>query len=379
MRPRRAATPILLSLAPLVFIGCAAELDDDPIDPDEAAIPIGKADGSCLPDRSSDQTRGVLQLANDPAVSADELDAIGLSRRTASAIAAGRPYADLDALDRVPTVGPYACRTLRSEACAVRGACEPELRLWTWNVRHFPLTGTTVERVAGAMDELGAEVVGFQEVDSVPAFDQLVGQLPGWEGVTGEVGFDTRVALTYRSDRLRVLEVEDLFVDDSYRFPRPPLAVTFEAVGAVGTRAFTVVVVHLKAMTDAASQERRRQAVVELERWMEARRGDGRAILVVGDWNDEVTDAPTDNVFSPFLDDAGYVALTLESARQGGYSYVPYRRFLDHVIGNQAAVSHFLARRAQPLALDQSMPGYLSEISDHRPVETTLIPQLPAE
>jgi hypothetical protein len=99
------------------------------IDPVDAPLGIGPTDGACLSSAESDDARGVLALSNDTTITAAGLEAIGLSTTTANAIAAARPFADLAALDAVPTVGPYACNTLRTNACDVRGLCERELRL----------------------------------------------------------------------------------------------------------------------------------------------------------------------------------------------------------------------------------------------------------
>jgi len=367
-----------------VVAGCAAgpgpvDGDGDPIDGEDEAFDAGKIDGTgCPPSAASDDARGVLALANDPAATAEQLDAIGLSRRAASEIVDARPFADLAALDAVPYVGPYACRVLQREACSERGLCERVLPVWTWNIEHFPLTGGAVDAVAGVLGGDRAELVGFQEVDSLSAFEQLLGKLPGWEGLPGQLGFETQVAVAYRTDRLRVVATEDLFADDAYRFPRPPLAVTFEVTGRAGVRRVVLVVVHLKAMVDSSSRERRRQAIVTLEGWLAVRRATGDAVIVLGDWNDDIDAVGTQNVFAPLLakPDA-YAALTLEVAHRDGYSYIPYRRLIDHIVVTQEAVEQFPLQTIDPVKLDDTIPGYAETISDHRPVEARLVPIVP--
>lgn len=376
MTPLRA-----LPLVVLVLAACATEpVDDLPIDPDDASFldDDGKADGGCGI-AGDDDARGLLALANDDTVDADALHAAGLAWRTAHAIVERRPHADLAALDAVPTVGPVACRVLGADACDVRGLCEPTLGLWTWNVEHFPLRDGTVARVADVLEGHDVELVGFEEVDSLPAWDELLGALPGWAGLPGQTGFDTRVAIAYRTDRLRLLAVEDLFVDDSWRFPRPPLAATFEVTGRAGARSLTVVVVHLKAMVDATSQGRRREAIVELERWTAARRATGEDVILVGDWNDDIDDRPEDDVFQPFTaaPDA-YATPTRAIADRGGYSYLPFRRLIDHLVFTQEAAAHFTPTATDVIHLELEVEDYQEQVSDHLPVGTTLIPILPA-
>ncbi|MEO8706937.1 MAG: endonuclease/exonuclease/phosphatase family protein [Kofleriaceae bacterium] len=369
--------PLWLSLA-----ACTAppalDDDNDPIDDDDAPFDIGKADGTgCLPSATSDDARGIVMLANDPAITEDDLDDHGLHWRTAAAIVAARPIADLAALDAVPTVGPVACRVLRERACNVFGLCEPTLALWTWNIEHFPLTGSAIDAVAQTLVAEDVEVVGFEEVDSLPAFDQLLAKLPEWEGIAGRTGFDTQVAIAYRRDRLKVISTEDLFTGDSDRFPRPPLAVTFEIEGRVGAERFTVVTVHLKAQVDAASRDRRRRAVIALDQWI-AGRPAGERVIVVGDWNDDIDTARDRNVFQPLLDQPEtYVALTLEVARRHEYSYIPFKRLIDHIVMTRAAAIAMPALVVEAVALDTTIPSYATTVSDHRPVRADLVSIIP--
>ena len=367
----------------LLLASCAAEPtpvdpEGDPVDGEDEAFDVGKTDGGCPPSGDSDDARGVLALANDPAATAEQLDAIGLSRRAAKGIADARPFADLAALDAVPYVGPYACRVLQREACSERGLCERVLPVWSWNIEHFPLTGGAIDAVAGVLGSGRAELVGLQEVDSLTAFDQLLAKLPGWEGLPGQTGFDTQVAVVYRADRLKVVATEDLFADNSYQFPRPPLAVTFEVAGRTGTGRVVLVVVHLKAMVDASSRERRRQAIVTLEGWLSARRATGDAVIILGDWNDDIDTVGAQNVFAPLLakPDA-YAALTLDVAHRHEYSYIPYRRLIDHIVVTHETVEQFPLQAIDPVKLDETLPAYVTTISDHRPVEARLLPIVP--
>ncbi len=370
------------SLASLVLFACAAEpsVDDlDPIDDDDAPFDIGKADGTaCLASVASDDARGLVMLANDPAITADDLDRNGLNRRTAYAIVDARPFADLAALDAVPTVGPVACRVLRARACDVAGLCEPTLGLWTWNIEHFPLSATAVDSVAQTMATEHVEVIGFEEVDSLTAFDELLAKRPEWDGIAGQTGFDTQVAIAFRRDRLKVVATEDLFAHDSSRFPRPPLAVTFEVQGRAGTTRFTLVTVHLKAMVDAASRERRRQAVIVLDGWLATRRAAGDRLIVVGDWNDDIDATPDRNVFQPLLDKPdAYTALTLDVAHRKEFSYIPFRRLIDHIVMTHEAAVAMPALAVEPVKLDATITDYVKTVSDHRPVRAELIPIVP--
>lgn len=199
-----------------------------------------------------------------------------------------------------------------------------------------------------------------------------------WTALVGKTGFDTRVTVAYRTDRLTVVGTQDLFVGDPDRFPRPPLAVTFEVKGRLGASQLTVVVVHLKAMVDAQSRDRRRRAILALDAWMAAHRELGHPVMVIGDWNDDI-DAPAgSNVFAPLLGrpDA-YAPLTLDPAQRDEYSYIPFRRLIDHIVVTADAARRFPALAVDPVKLDETIPGYANAVSDHRPVRADLVPIIP--
>jgi hypothetical protein len=94
-------------LMTLMAVGCSAERLD--IEDGVADSLPGKADGG-IAEGSADACR-VLTVANE--VSLDVLDDdVGLSRRAASNIVAGREYSTLAELDAVPYVGPLAFEKL---------------------------------------------------------------------------------------------------------------------------------------------------------------------------------------------------------------------------------------------------------------------------
>ncbi len=131
-------------------------------------------------------------------------------------------------------------------------------------------------------------------------------------------------------------------------------------------------------MIDASSRERRRQAIVSLEGWLAARRATGDAVVVLGDWNDVIDTVGAANVFTPLLaKPEAYTALTLELATRQEYSYLPYQKLIDHIVVTHEAVEQFPLQAIDPVKLDETLPGYATMISDHRPVEARLLPIVP--
>ncbi|MCA9710478.1 MAG: endonuclease/exonuclease/phosphatase family protein [Myxococcales bacterium] len=371
------ALPACLEESPLA--AQSASGPDEPGDPRDDAFLSGTA-GTCV-EPGSIAAEGVLALVNDPEVDAVLLDApvdeggVGLDRRAAQGIVDARPILDLAALDAVPYVGLRACEALAERACNVDRRCVVPVGLMSWNTEHFPLTPAAPEGVVDIVDEHRPAFVGLQEVEDPAAFTAMLDDLPGYTGILGEPGPFTRVGLLLDDAQADVVEVEHLFVDDGWAFPRPVLAVRAQLLHAAVPTKVTFVVVHLKAMSDATSQSRRALAVQKLRALVDQRRasGDGE-VVIVGDWNDELGDLPGSNVFGPLLDEAaGATFLTLDESDAGEATLIPWGSMIDHVLATQEALDAMPHQRTEVLHLDQTWSGdYVSTVSDHRPVLSVL-------
>jgi endonuclease/exonuclease/phosphatase family metal-dependent hydrolase len=352
--------------------------DDEPGDLQDATF-AGKGDGAECVDADGPIGDGVLELVNDPSVSAEELDAptqsggAGLYRSAAYGIVDARPIADLAALDAVPWVGPTACAALAAYACNVADRCHRELNAMTWNLEHFPLSAETEDAVVEVFQQTTPDVVGLQEIEDIDAFERVMERLPEYDGFLAEPGPYNGVALVVKRSALEVLGLEDLFVDDWYPFPRPVIVARLQVPDG---EAFEVAVVHLKASGGEANKARRRAAASHLRAWLDARRSAGAgAALVVGDWNDELGEpAGDDDVFAELREpDARASFLTWELEQDGAITYVPWRRMLDHVLATDELLDAMPHQETRVLALDETWrDDYVETVSDHRPVLTTL-------
>jgi endonuclease/exonuclease/phosphatase family metal-dependent hydrolase len=374
----RSAARVLGSLLFVLATACAAAPDvDETPDGEDETFGAGKADGLCAA-AGTPAAIGMLELVNDVEVDVDELDAsvtqggAGLNRNAAQNIVDARPIADLAALDAVPWVGVATCEALATYACNEQRRCLAPVDAMTWNLRHFPLTSATEDAVVDILDELGPDLVGVQEVESASTFYDVVDALDGYDGILGHDA-DTRVGLAYRTDTFEVVGVEHLFDSDSYAFPRPVLAVTMRLRAALEPTEVVFVVVHLKAMSGASNEARRRSAVEKLRAWIDGRRADGDShVVVLGDWNDSIDEPEEYNVFGALLDGAAHVeVLTTSLAAAGEYSYVPFQKLIDHVVVTDETLDVLVHRSTEVLPLETTWSGeYLDDVSDHRPVRT---------
>jgi endonuclease/exonuclease/phosphatase family metal-dependent hydrolase len=360
------------------LVACTPAPDaDESADGEHESFTGGKADGLCVAD-GTPAAIGMLELVNDIEVDVDELDVsvgqggAGLNRNAAENIVAARPIADLAELDAVPWVGVATCEALASYACNEQRRCLASVDAMTWNLRHFPLTSATEDAVVDILDELGPDLVGVQEIESSSTFFDVVRALDDYDGILGHEG-DTRVGLAFRTDTFELVEVEHLFDGDWSAFPRPVLAATMRLRKALEPTEVVFVVVHLKAMSGASNEARRRDAIEKLRKWIDERRAGGTAnIVVLGDWNDSIDEPEEWNVFGALLDPAARVELlTTSLAAAGEFSYVPFEKLIDHVAVTDETLDVLVHRSTDVIPLETTWAGdYLEDVSDHRPVRT---------
>jgi hypothetical protein len=63
----------------------------------------------------------------------------------------------------------------------------------------------------------------------------------------------------------------------------------------------------------------------------------------------------------------------LDLEREGAFTYVPWERMLDHVLATDELLDAMPHVETRVLELDQTWRSdYVDEVSDHRPVLTTL-------
>lgn len=251
------------------------------------------------------------------------------------------------------------------------------LRVATWNIEKFPKSSKTLTRVAGLVKSLDFDVLAIQEIADVVAFEGLVAALPGYEGVVNDDdGNWLRVGLIYKTSRVSMAWSATEFQNDGWAFPRPPLIASLAALREDGSTAFDfiAVVLHLKAQIDPESEGRRREACQKLDNWLGQQMAFGteRDYVLLGDWNDSISDSADKNVFSALLDKTdNYAFLTSAAAQAGDISYLPFPGLIDHIMITEDALDELNGGVTQVLRLEQTEANYEFEVSDHLPVVTT--------
>jgi endonuclease/exonuclease/phosphatase family metal-dependent hydrolase len=245
--------------------------------------------------------------------------------------------------------------------------------LLTWNVKQFPTNDqATIDTLAILINDLDVDMIAFQEITNVTAFNQLLTQSPGWDGVYSPDNTGLRTALIWRTDRCNVTYVEQLFTDNFYEYPRPPIHLTGDAQYGANYFDFHIIIFHLKAGSDEASRLRREAAIIMLKDYLDTNvpiSGD-QDWIVLGDWNDELDDPISENVFTPLLNDSlNYTFLTLPLAGNPYWaSYPSWNSLIDHIMITNDALTEYDDGTTITLRLDDEYSNYLNMVSDHRPV-----------
>ena len=243
----------------------------------------------------------------------------------------------------------------------------------TWNLEWFPKADRTVAVVADLVASLELDLIVFEEIASVAAWDELVARLPGYQGVLSTHRYTPtsyqKIGLLYRADVVTASMEELLFTGDSWAHPRPPLRVRVVA----GELTFDVIGVHLKAGGDDSDRDRRAGAVRDLDAYLRAQVDGGGEdeIVLLGDFNATLDPARDDlaEVWPPLTGAPDrYAVRTTGLHAADEASFIPSGVLLDHIVTTAGLDAEVGAAAAVIPDLDGQLPRYEPDVSDHLPV-----------
>jgi endonuclease/exonuclease/phosphatase family metal-dependent hydrolase len=257
------------------------------------------------------------------------------------------------------------------------------LEIATWNLEHFAKKGDdTVDAVIQAIKGMDVDIIALQEIESFSYFRQVRERLESWEGDRAtSAGYSINLAFLYRVDGndLQVESVYEILVDYSREFPRRP----FVLEGTYRGHPIVVINNHYKCCGDGVisgdysdEETRRRDASLMLDDFIRENYA-GKKVVVVGDMNDVLTDAPSNNVFQNFLDTPDtylFADMDIATGPGSGWSFPGWPSHLDHILITEPLFSAFQG----PETLVQVVPlhtfmynglrDYDPLVSDHLPV-----------
>ena len=132
----------------------------------------------------------------------------------------------------------------------------------TWNIENFPRADILSTVHAGEIiDRLDVDIIGVQEISSIPDFRKLVKEADGYDGVISKHRYNSdraqKPGFIYKRSEMKLLEAKQIFRNNRFAFPRPPLFARFERINKIDglPQTFTAISVHLKAMGDEKKSE----------------------------------------------------------------------------------------------------------------------------
>jgi endonuclease/exonuclease/phosphatase family metal-dependent hydrolase len=263
-----------------------------------------------------------------------------------------------------------------------------DIKIATWNLnwltlRHagdtklpddvHPRSDDDFRRLRGFADRLDADVVGFEEVDGVPAAARVFDParytvLTIDEDVVQRVGVAVRRGIT-------VLRHPDLAALDVEPHAPHPLRDGFDAtLRFPGGARLRILVVHLKTgchQDDLARSARKQCALLAaqipvLAAWVRARVTEAAPFAILGDFN-RVLDQP--DAMSSALDDAGAL---LRVTRDHSDPCWDGGSFIDHIFLGGAARAWLVPQSLRVLVYRSSVAADRERLSDHCPVSAKL-------
>jgi endonuclease/exonuclease/phosphatase family metal-dependent hydrolase len=239
-----------------------------------------------------------------------------------------------------------------------------------------PRTEGDYQRVAEAITDSGADVLGVQEVENEQAMARVLKYMKGYKWLMGAGGGEQRLGVLYKDDVLVRLVGEYTPLAMAEGRTRAGLVVQCKA----GNFDWTMMVVHLKSssrfdstaeLREAARNLRSQQAQT-LAAWMEERLHDpDKDVVIVGDFNDFPTNEhlPT---LQPMLAVPQYSFATYglpSSKHEHSLGGEAGRPSIDHIVTSQSARHRLQRGSVMAVALyDQYPDAVARKISDHCPV-----------
>lgn len=232
----------------------------------------------------------------------------------------------------------------------------------TWNIEQFPKTGNTISMLAEIIPTLNADIIAVQEIGSTTNFNLLVAALPGWSGVVS--GGSLKTGYLYKNSEVTVSAVTYPLVDAS-AFPRQPMFITATHTSGL---VVTLINLHLKCCDDDDSIPRRKSASDKLKAYIDTNLST-QAVVMLGDYNEDITQPEGNNVFKNFVDDEDnyeFADMTIAECSSAYWSYPSWPSQLDHMLITNELFNK--VKDIRVLRLNECEGGYYSTISDHRPV-----------
>lgn len=246
---------------------------------------------------------------------------------------------------------------------------------WFGDVSNGPSDETTqFNNVKALLDKTDIDVFALEEVSNLNTYTNLSNQLATkYETYISSFSATQKMALYWRKSMFDVIgpQTQDILTGEMFTFAsRPPLQVCLKTLGGTKTDTIYFIVVHLKAMSDLDSYNRRKSASALLKTYVETNLV-GKKYIILGDWNDDLDASTYQNQETPFKNflDAKYTFPSKELTDIGKSSYAFNVNMIDHLMNSKTLDSFYYTGSARVFDNAGTYADNFSQnTSDHWPV-----------
>ena len=254
------------------------------------------------------------------------------------------------------------------------------LDIATWNIEWFPKNDqVTIEYVSEIIQQLDLDIIAIQEVDDTIMFDQMLNDLQAYTGYYQSSWF-AGLAFIYKTGTVEINEIYEIYTTSPYWnvFPRSPMVMDINFM----EENYFLINNHFKCcgdgiidVDDTSDEENRRYAAINLIKEYIDNNLENNRVIVLGDLNDNIAEAPVNNVFQEVLNDSinySFADLEIAQGSSSEWSYPTWPSHLDHILITNELFHGLNSFEVQTIKIDEYLDGGWSEydqnISDHRPV-----------
>lgn len=278
------------------------------------------------------------------------------------------------------------------------------LKVVNWNLEFFgDIASQRAKEMKGTrtiMNHLNADIYALEEVVNVDSLHSLVQSINGnyqylispfgsfaSSPSSNDYASAQKLAFIYRSEKVRNVSGRPFLKNSvgnayyNWSSGRYPYFISAEVKdNSNHWQQVYFVVIHAKAKSDNKSCMRRYEGGLEMKDSLD-KHYPNEKIILLGDYNDDfdisICGGPSNYEYlvSDSFGSQYYYSPTLPLSRMGLSSIDGYPGFIDHVVISNEMINDYVAGSAKMLQneVEQWIPNYTNEISDHYPVMTQYI------
>ena len=281
----------------------------------------------------------------------------------------------------------------------------------TWNIENFPKNyEVTTDYVSEFILGLNVDVIALQEIENQNAFDNLINSLgPQWEGYRADDGNWGELSYLINTNFIEIIHLPYTILDEyeHYFAGRSPyvIEVNFQGMN------YVIINVHFKCCGDGIidldywdEEYRRKKASEYLKNYIDNYFSNNN-VLLLGDFNDDIAESYncyidddidediqdliacndedglwlSNNIFIDFINDSEnyfFADMHIAEGPPTNWSFPNWPSHLDHILITNEILDFDISTNT--IKLENYMIGgwgkYESDISDHRPVGISLLP-----